>query len=39
MFDDKVKVGGDAENPLALLITQIQGGALPVVVYPPDDEE
>lgn len=39
MFNDKLKVQGDAENPLTLLIKQIQGSALPVVQNPPSDDE
>jgi len=39
MFNDKVRLQGDAENPLSLLIKQIQGSAMPVVANPPDDED
>lgn len=39
MFNDKLKIAGEAENPLTLLIKQIQGNALPVVANPPDDED
>lgn len=39
MLNDKLKVGGDAENPLTLLIKQIQGSAMPVVANPPKDED
>lgn len=39
MFNDKLKIAGEAENPLTLLIKQIQGSALPVVANPPDDED
>jgi hypothetical protein len=39
MFNDKLKLAGEAENPLTLLIKQIQGSALPVVANPPDDED
>lgn len=39
MFNDKLKLQGDAENPLSLLIKQIQGSALPVVANPPADED
>lgn len=30
-YTNKIKVGGDAENPLTLLLQQISGSALPVV--------
>jgi phage terminase small subunit len=39
VFNDKLKLGGDAENPLTLLIRQIQGSALPVIPNPPVDED
>jgi len=39
MFNDKLTLKGDAENPLALLVREIQGRALPVVQNPPEDEE
>lgn len=39
MLNDKLKVQGDAENPLSLLVKQIQGSALPVVANPPKDED
>lgn len=39
MFNDKIRLQGDAENPLSLLIRQIQGSAMPVVANPPDDED
>ncbi len=39
MFNDKLKLSGDAENPLSLLIKQIRGNALPVVSNPPADED
>lgn len=38
MLNDKVRVQGEPENPLTLLIRQIQGSALPVVANPPDDD-
>ncbi|MBB3772514.1 phage terminase small subunit [Angulomicrobium tetraedrale] len=39
MFNDRLKVAGEAENPLTLLLKQIQGTALPVVANPPDDDD
>lgn len=39
MFNDKLTLKGEAENPLTLLIKQIQGSSLPVVANPPDDED
>lgn len=43
MLNDKLKVGGDPENPLTMLIREIQGSALKPVKLPPNvtmkDEE
>jgi phage terminase small subunit len=39
MFNDKLKIQGDTENPIALLVRQCQGSALPVVPYPSEDDE
>ena len=39
MLNDKMRVQGDVENPLALLIKQVQGTALPVVANPPRDDD
>ena len=39
MFNDKLTLKGEAENPLTLLIRQIQGNAMPVVANPPPDDE
>ena len=38
MFDAKLRISGDRENPIALLIKQVQGNALPVVADPVDDD-
>ena len=38
MFDAKLRISGDKENPIALLIRQVQGNALPVVADPVDDD-
>lgn len=38
MFDAKLRISGDKENPIALLIKQVQGNALPVVADPVDDD-
>ncbi|OYW97021.1 MAG: hypothetical protein B7Z15_23885 [Rhizobiales bacterium 32-66-8] len=34
MFNDKVKVQGDADNPLAMLIREVQGSCLKPVATP-----
>jgi len=39
MLNDKMRLQGDAENPLSLLIKQIQGNAVPVVANPIDDDD
>lgn len=39
MFDAKLRISGDKENPIALLIKQVQGNALPVVADPVDDDD
>jgi len=39
MLNDKMRMQGDTENPLALLVRQIQGSAIPVVQYPPEDDD
>ena len=39
MFDAKLRLSGDKENPIALLIKQVQGNALPVVADPVDDDD
>jgi len=39
MFDAKLRISEDKENPIALLIKQVQGNALPVVADPVDDED
>lgn len=39
MLNDKMRMQGDAENPLTQLIKQIQGNAMPVVPNPPKDDE
>ena len=38
MFNDKLKLQGDAENPLTVLLRQIQGSALQPVANPTDDD-
>ncbi|WP_374250360.1 terminase small subunit [Xanthobacter sp.] len=38
MWNDKVTLQGDADNPLVLLVQQLQGGAIkPVDVVPPEE--
>jgi hypothetical protein len=39
MLNDKLKLQGDKENPLALLLTQVQGSALKPTANPTDDDE
>ncbi|MFG1188456.1 terminase small subunit [Xanthobacter flavus] len=40
MLNDKLKVQGDAENPLTLLVRSIQGTTIkPVAVPLPDDDD
>ncbi|WGD29877.1 terminase small subunit [Ancylobacter sp. WKF20] len=39
MLNDKMRVQGDTENPIALLVKQCQGSALPVVANPPPDDD
>lgn len=39
MLNDKMRMQGDAENPLTLLIKEIQGNAMPVVPNPPKDDD
>lgn len=39
MFNDKLTLKGEAENPLTLLIREIQGNAMPVVAIPPPDDD
>ena len=39
MFNDKLTLKGEAENPLTLLIREIQGNAMPVVQNPPPDDD
>ena len=39
MFNDKLTLKGEAENPLTLLIREIQGNAMPVVAHPVDDDD
>lgn len=39
MLNDKLKLQGDKENPLALLLTQMQGSALKPTANPEDDDE
>ncbi|MCB4769646.1 terminase small subunit [Ancylobacter sp. Lp-2] len=36
MFNDKLKVQGDTENPLTVLIRELQGSSLQPVANPPD---
>lgn len=39
MLNDKVKVQGDADNPLAMLIREVQGSCLKPVQNASDDDE
>lgn len=39
MLNDKLKVQGDPENPLTLLVKQLQGSAIKPVAKPVDEEE
>ncbi|AEZ50846.1 terminase small subunit [Burkholderia phage DC1] len=39
MLNDKLKLQGDPENPIALLLKQVQGSALKPTAQPDDDEE
>lgn len=39
LLNDKLTLKGDAENPLQVLVREIQGRALPVVQNPPEDLE
>ena len=39
MLNDKLKLQGDKENPLTLLLAQMQGSALKPTANPSDDEE
>lgn len=39
MFNDKLTLKGDAENPLTILVQQLQGSAIkPVEIVPPQEE-
>ncbi|MBS7589732.1 hypothetical protein [Ancylobacter defluvii] len=38
MFNDKLKLQGDAENPLTVLLREIQGSALQPVANPIEDD-
>ena len=40
LLNDKVKVQGDAENPLTLLVKQLQGTSIKPVANPlPDNDD
>jgi phage terminase small subunit len=39
MFNDKLKLQGDSENPLTVLLGKLMGSALPISSNTPDDDE